>query len=82
MLRVSEETRDHVLRIAREDFGGATADETIRLLVEEHWRAKAIAAVEVYRRTNPAGWADYLADAAVLVEVDAPVADGWTQGPM
>lgn len=81
MLRVSEETRNNVLRIAREDFGGATADETIRLLVEEHWRAKAIAAVEAYRRTDPAGWADYVADAAVLVEVDAPVADGWTPGP-
>ncbi|MGQ0630857.1 MAG: hypothetical protein ACT4P1_07425 [Sporichthyaceae bacterium] len=81
MLRVSEQTRDHVLRIAREDFGGATADETIRLLVEEHWRAKAIGAVEGYRRSNPQGWADYLAEAGVLVEVDAPVADGWNPRP-
>lgn len=77
MLRVSDETRDSVLQIAREDFDGATADETIRRLVEEHWRAKAVAAVERYRAVDPAGWADYLAGAGVAVESDAPVTDGW-----
>jgi hypothetical protein len=80
MLRVSDETRDNVLRIAREDFDGASADETIRRLVEEHWRAKAVAAVETYRAADPQGWADYLAGAGVMIEVDAPIADGWNDG--
>jgi hypothetical protein len=30
VLRVSDETRERVLRIGREEFGGASADETIR----------------------------------------------------
>lgn len=77
MLRVSLETRDRVMRIARDEFGGATADETVRRLIDEHWRASAIAAVQRYRETDPQGWADYLAEADELAGADAPITDVW-----
>jgi hypothetical protein len=77
MLRVSDETRERVLRIGREEFGGASADETVRRLIDEHWQAAAIAAVRRYRESDPQGWADYLAEAGELAGADAPVADEW-----
>ena len=77
MLRVSDETRDRVLRIGREEFGGASADETIRRLIDEHWQAQAIAAVRRYQETDPHGWAEYLADADEMAASEAPVVDEW-----
>jgi hypothetical protein len=79
MLRVSDETRERVLRIGREEFGGASADETIRRLIDEHWRAAAIAAVHRYRESDPQGWSDYLAEADDLAGADAPVSDEWAE---
>lgn len=79
MLRVSDETRERVLRIGREEFGGASADETVRRLVDEHWRASAIAAVRRYRDSDPQGWSDYLAGADELAAADAPVSDEWSE---
>jgi hypothetical protein len=78
MLRVSDETRERVLRIGREEFGGASADETIRRLIDEHWQATAIAAVRHYRTTDPQGWADYIAETAEGAAADAPITDEWT----
>lgn len=75
MLRVSDETREQVLRIGREEFGGASADETIRRLIVEHWKARALAAVHAYRQSDPKGWADYLAEAEELAGADAAVLD-------
>lgn len=80
MLRVSDETREQVLRIGRDEFGGASAEETVRRLVDEHWRATAIAFVRHYRETDPQGWADYLAEADELAGADAPISDEWS-GP-
>lgn len=77
MLRVSEETRERVRRLAREEFGGASVDETIRRLLDEHWEAAALAAVRRYRATDPEGWAEYLAEADQLAEADAPIGDDW-----
>lgn len=79
MLRVSDETRDRVRRLAREEFGGASADETIQRLLDEHWEAAALAAVNRYRSADPQGWADYLAEADDLAAADAPMPDEWTQ---
>lgn len=79
MLRVSDETRESILRIGREDFGGVSADETVRRLIDEHWRAAAIAAVQEYRETDPQGWSDYLAEAAELAGADAPPVDEWAE---
>lgn len=80
MLRVSDETRERVLRIGREEFGGVSADETIRRLIDEHWQAAAIAAVERSYEQDPEGWSDYLAEADELAPADAPVTDEWA-GP-
>ncbi|GAB3537224.1 hypothetical protein GCM10027403_20780 [Arthrobacter tecti] len=80
MLRVSSETRERVQRLAREEFGGASADETIRRLLAEHWEAAALAAVEHYREDNPEGWADYLAEAEELAVADAPITNEWSKG--
>lgn len=77
MLRVSDETREKVMAISREDFGGVSADETIRRLIDEHWQAKAIAAVQRFREDDPEGWADYLAEAEELAGADAAGSDDW-----
>lgn len=78
MLRVSDDTRERVLRIGREEFDGASADETIRRLIDEHWRAAAVAAVHRYRESDPQGWSEYLAEADELAGADAPIGDEWT----
>ena len=78
MLRVSDETRHRVQRLAREEFGGVSADETIRRLLDEHWEAAALVAVQRYRVENPQGWADYLAAADELSAADAPITDEWS----
>ncbi|KAA8956038.1 hypothetical protein [Mycobacterium sp.] len=80
MLRVSDETRERILRIGREEFGGASADETVRRLIDEHWRARAVAAVRRYRETDPQGWAEYLAEAEELAGAEAPITDEWAGG--
>ena len=72
---MSDETREQVLRIGREDFGGASADETIRRLIDEHWKSRALAAVRSYRQDDPQGWADYLAEAEEFAAADAPIAE-------
>ncbi|MGH3521526.1 MAG: hypothetical protein ACRDU4_01555 [Mycobacterium sp.] len=81
MLRVSEETRQRVQRIGQEEFGGASADETVRRLIDEHWQATAVAAVHRYRDSDPQGWADYIADAEGLAAADAPISDEWADRP-
>jgi hypothetical protein len=78
MIRVSDDTRNQVMRIAREEFGGASADETIRRLVNEHWQARAVEAVRDYRESDPEGWAGYLAEAEEGSKADAPISDEWT----
>jgi hypothetical protein len=77
MLRVTEETRERVLRIGLEEFGGVSADETVRRLIDEHWRAAAVDAVRRFRESDPRGWADYLAEADDLAQADAPIGDAW-----
>ncbi len=81
MLRVSDETRERVLRLGREEFGGVSADETIRRLIEEHWQAAAIAAVQRYRESDPLGWSDYVAEANELAGADAQITDEWANSP-
>lgn len=79
MLRVSDETRDKVMRVAAEDFGGATVEETLRRLLELHWQEKAIAAMDHFRATDPQGWADYLAEAEEMDAASAPPMDPWDE---
>jgi hypothetical protein len=79
MLRVSEKTRERMLQLGREEFGGASADETVRRLLDEHWQATAIAAVQRYRVADPQGWSDYLGEAEEWAGVEAPVTDEWVR---
>ena len=79
MLRVSEETRERVQRVAREEFGGASADEAIRRLLDEHWELSAIAAVRRTREHEPQEWADYLGEAEEWAAAEAPAVDDWDE---
>jgi hypothetical protein len=82
MLRVSEQTRDRVMQVAAHDFGGATAEETLIRLLDEHWEAQAIAAMDRFRASDPGGWAEYLAEADRSDKAQAVVVDAWDeQGP-
>lgn len=66
-------------RLGQEEFDGASADETVRRLLDEHWQAAAISAVHRYRESDPQGWSDYLADAERSAGADAPVGDSWAE---
>ncbi|MBQ1023251.1 hypothetical protein [Micromonospora sp. C95] len=79
MMRVSLETREQVLRVAAEDFGGVTADEAVKRLLEEHWRAKAVAAMDHYRAVDPDGWAEFLVESEEWHRAEAPVGDPWNE---
>ncbi|MFZ0217614.1 MAG: hypothetical protein WAM30_16920 [Candidatus Dormiibacterota bacterium] len=81
MLRVSDETRRRVLRIGHEEFGGASAEETVRRLIDEHCQAAALAAVHCYRESDPEGWSAYLAAADQLSAADAAMGDEWADTP-
>lgn len=77
MLRVSDETRLRVQQVGQDEFGGASADETVRRLLDEHWQVAAIAAIDRYRDSDPAGWSNYLAEADELAQADAAITDPW-----
>lgn len=79
MLRVSEETKQRVQQIGRDDFGGASVEETLRRLIDEHWQAAAIAAVTAYRESDPQGWAEYIDEADELSRADATISDHWEE---
>lgn len=74
---VSDETRRRVHQIGQVEFGGATADETVRRLIDDHWQAAAVAAVHRYRESDPKGWSDYTARADELACADTPIGDPW-----
>jgi hypothetical protein len=81
MIRVSASTRDRVMRVAREDYGGVSADEALRRLVDEHWQHRAIAAADRLRREDPEGYADDIDEMGVLAEVDIAVNEPWDDEP-
>jgi len=41
MLRVEESTHEEIMRIARDDYSGASVDETVRRLAREHAKQRA-----------------------------------------
>jgi ABC-type taurine transport system substrate-binding protein len=81
MMRVEPATRDRVMQVAKEDFGGVTADETLQKLLDEHWERKCVEAVERYAEDDPDGYADYLAEAEEWDAISAPVTDPWDEAP-
>lgn len=80
MIRVSEESRRRLMEIARTELDCATADETLRRLLDEHWERQAIEAMDRYREQDPQGWAEYLAEFAEWDAVPGPPLDPWQGG--
>lgn len=80
MIRVSEETRDAINKIAREDFGGVSADEALRRLAREHRRAMWIEQARRLREEQPEAWQDATAemvDMANATAADAVASEPW-----
>jgi len=77
MMRVSQQTRERVMKVAADDFGGITADEAVVRLLDIYWQSKCIAAVDDYYAHNPDGWADYLREAEAWDSMSAPVTEPW-----
>jgi hypothetical protein len=74
VLRVSSETRDTINKIAREDYGGVSADEALRRLAQEHRRALWVAQARQLREEQPEVWGAAAAEAVDLAE--ATIGDG------
>jgi hypothetical protein len=82
MIRVSEETRDAINKIARDDFGGVTADEALRRLAREHRRALWIEQARRLRDEQPEQWQDGTAETVDIANAtagDAVASDPWEQ---
>jgi len=71
MIRVSEETRDAINKIAQEDFGGVSADEALRRLAREHRRALWIEQARRLREEQPDVWQAATAEAVGLADAVA-----------
>jgi hypothetical protein len=65
-MRVSEESRDTLARIARTEYGGATLDEALRRVLFEH---DALASVQRLA-ADPQALAEYRAEAGAWAELD------------
>jgi hypothetical protein len=74
---VSDQTREQILRIGREEFDGARPGRPSRL-INERWQAKAVAAVVQHRNGDPQGRAEYFAEANELALAGAAVTDTGT----
>ncbi len=62
-IRVTTATRDRLTRLITEQHPGKTVDEVLGLLLDENWRARAIADADRFREEDPQGWQEYLRDA-------------------
>lgn len=77
MIRVSDDTRQRVQKLGRDEFHGASADETIQRLLDEHWKATAVAATRRDRERDPDSWQAEVDQADADAQADAVVTDGW-----
>lgn len=79
MIRVSQETRDTINEIARNDYGGVSADEALRRMAREHKRTLWVEQARRLREEQPEQW-----DAAASEMVDlaeGTVGDGLADDP-
>ena len=77
-IRVEPETHESILRLARDDYGGVTADEALRLLVIEHRQRRAIEAWDRFREERPDEWQQYVAESDEMDRSAAlPIDGGW-----
>lgn len=58
-------------------YCGVTADEALQLLADEHWERQALAAMERFRREDPAGDAEYMAELGEVDALGAAPLDSW-----
>lgn len=79
MIRVSPETRATINEIARNDYGGVSADEALQRLAREHRRAAWIEQARQLREEQPEVWE---ATGAELVDLaEATTGDGLANEP-
>jgi hypothetical protein len=74
-MKIQADVRDHLARIATEEFPGATLSEVLARLLAEHEQARTrreIAAAYARLQDDPTSWADYVAE---IEEWDAVTAD-------
>jgi hypothetical protein len=79
MMRVSTETRDTINEIARNDYGGVSADEALRRLAQEHRRALWVEQARRLREEEPEVWGAAVAEAVDLA--DGVAGDGLANEP-
>jgi hypothetical protein len=70
-MRIDQANRDALARIAAEELGGASLDETVRVLLFEHETIKAVARLEA----DPEALADWQHEAHEWVELDTAVTE-------
>lgn len=71
-IRVTTAIRDELASLAAADFHGVSASDAIRRLIDGHRDAKAIAAMDHFRATDPDGWEAYVAEADAFQSAVAP----------
>lgn len=79
MIRVSPETRDAINEIARNDYGGVSADEALRRLAREHRRALWVEQARQLRQEQPEIWEAARSEQVDLAE--ATTGDGLANEP-
>lgn len=70
-MRIDQANRDALARIAAEELGGASLDETVRVLLFEHETIKAVARL----KADPEALADWQREAHEWVELDTAVTE-------
>lgn len=68
-MRVTSENRDALARIARQELGGVSLDEALRVILFEHQLRLSLA----HLAADPGISADYLREATELAAVDTTV---------
>lgn len=61
-VRLSERTRDRLMQVASQDFGGLSADQALQRLLDEHWERRAVQAMDRLRAEDPDGYAELLGE--------------------
>lgn len=79
MIRVSQETRDTINEIARNDYGGVSADEALRRMAREHKRARWVEQARRLREEAPEQWE--AATSEMISLADGTVGDGLVDDP-
>lgn len=70
-MRIAQENRDRLARIAESELGGASLDDAVSVLLFEHESRRALARLAA----DPEMADDYLAESADLAEVDVEVSE-------